>query len=359
MVKPLGPEFLVETPACGGTDWDAVCRGFSDANLYQTLPYGVVRSGASRITHLVVKRQTETVAAVQSRIGKVPVIGLRVAYSFWGPMWQAGQNDLGLFRCAVRALRNEYVVRQGMVVRLRSNLFQGEHNAAREILAEEGFIQPRLAAPSRTIIMDIRPSLDEISRALHQKWRNCLNAARKRNLEIIEGEDDSLFEAFGPIHEETQERKGFVEGASLAEYRLIQKDLSPGAKMRVVLCKSEGKVCAGAIGSAMGDTGIYLFGATSNDGMKAGGSYLAQWKMIEWLKQRGCHWYNLNGINPVTNEGTYRFKSRLAGSLGRDVYYLGQFDAYPNSATQLFVGFAERLRNKFKAVPKGPAPQPE
>jgi lipid II:glycine glycyltransferase (peptidoglycan interpeptide bridge formation enzyme) len=237
-----------------------------------------------------------------------------------------------------------------MVLRLRPHLWEGEHDAHCDILIEEGFARQRTETRSRSIIMDLRPSLDELSRGLHQKWRNCLNAARKRSLEIIEGEDHALFEAFEPIHSEMQDRKRFVEGTSPAQYRIIQKQLRADEKMRVVLCKSEGKVCAGAIGSAIGDTGIYLFGATSNDGMKTGGSYLAQWNLIEWLKSRGCHWYNLNGINPVKNEGTYRFKSRLAGVHGREVDYLGQFDAYPNAAVGFCVRVADRVRNKRLAV---------
>lgn len=38
--------------------------------------------------------------------------------------------------------------------------------------------------------------------------------------------------------------------------------------------------------------------------------------------------YNLNGINPAANPGSYHFKKGIAGKSGKDVHYLGRFDCY-------------------------------
>ena len=198
--------------------------------------------------------------------------------------------------------------------------------------------------------MDIRPPLEDLNRGFHQKWRNRLNAARKKNLEIVEGEHDDLFQVFENIYNEMLDRKQFAGGAEPAQFRRIQKELASGEKMRVVLCKAQGAVCAGAICSALGDTGIYLFGATSKEGTKTNGSYLIQWRILEWLKHRGCRWYDLHGIDPTTNEGTFHFKSRFAGIHGRDVTFLGEFDAHPNVPFRWFVTFAELLRAKARSA---------
>ena len=130
--------------------------------------------------------------------------------------------------------------------------------------------------------------------------------------------------------------------------RKAQAKLQHHEKVRVFLCKSEGEVCAGGICSALGDTGIYLFGATSDQGTKNCASYLVQWKMLEWIRSRGCRAYNLNGINPVTNPGGYLFKSRFAGAHGREVQLLGQFDAYPNAAMKWLMPLGDRLRSALK-----------
>jgi lipid II:glycine glycyltransferase (peptidoglycan interpeptide bridge formation enzyme) len=103
----------------------------------------------------------------------------------------------------------------------------------------------------------------------------------------------------------------------------------------------------GIICSLIGSTGIYLFGATSDSGLRTRGAYLLQWRMIEWLKEKGCSCYDLNGINPESNPGTYQFKTGLSGKNGKDVYFLGQFDAYPNWIGRFVVMGADKLRRNF------------
>ena len=108
--------------------------------------------------------------------------------------------------------------------------------------------------------------------------------------------------------------------------------------MRVVLCEMEGELCAGSICSALGDTAVYLWGATSNRGLKSNASYLVHWRTLEWVKSRGCQFYDLNGIDPTSNPGVYKFKLRFAGVHGCDIHLLGGFDAYPSLLTEN-VGF--------------------
>jgi vancomycin resistance protein VanK len=112
-----------------------------------------------------------------------------------------------------------------------------------------------------------------------------------------------------------------------------------------MLCRSDDGICAGLICSAIGSTALYLFGATSTTGLKRRGSYLLQWKLIERLKEAHVPQYDLNGINPETNPGTYKFKSDLAGEKGRDVRFLGRFDACENKFSVICVNIGERLRS--------------
>ena len=64
----------------------------------------------------------------------------------------------------------------------------------------------------------------------------------------------------------------------------------------------------------MGDSAIYLLGATSDDGLNAKGSYLLQWTLIQWLKENGVRWYDLGGIDPEGNPGVYYFKRGFSGA---------------------------------------------
>jgi lipid II:glycine glycyltransferase (peptidoglycan interpeptide bridge formation enzyme) len=144
------------------------------------------------------------------------------------------------------------------------------------------------------------------------------------------------------------DRKKFVSFTDIREFRKIQRELPPGQRMHLVLCKADGEVCSGGICSALGDTGIYLFGATSTRGLKTYGSYLVHWRMLEWVRSLGCSAYDLNGIDPQKNPGGYQFKSQLAAARGHEVTFVGQYDAYPDAATRMLIAGADLLRGKLR-----------
>jgi len=78
------------------------------------------------------------------------------------------------------------------------------------------------------------------------------------------------------------------------------------------------------VASAIGDSAIYLLGATSDDGLDSKGAYLLQWTLIEWLRNSGVKQYDLGGIDPEVNPGVYHFKKGFSGS---DVCQLNPFIA--------------------------------
>lgn len=123
------------------------------------------------------------------------------------------------------------------------------------------------------------------------------------------------------------QRKKFTNIVDISNWVNIQEKLPGQYKTKVMISFSDGVPGAGAVCSAIGNTGIYLFGATNEVGMKDHGSYLIQWKMIEWMKEIGCKKYDLHGINKFTNPGTYSFKKGLTGKNGREYQFLGEYDA--------------------------------
>jgi lipid II:glycine glycyltransferase (peptidoglycan interpeptide bridge formation enzyme) len=84
--------------------------------------------------------------------------------------------------------------------------------------------------------------------------------------------------------------------------------------MRILICQDKGAPVAGLVTSAMGDSAIYLLGATDDEGLKSQGAYFLQWTMIKWLKERGVRWYDLGGIDPERNPGVYSFKRGFSGA---------------------------------------------
>ena len=237
-----------------------------------------------------------------------------------------------------------------MILRIFPVLYDDNSNLYLDILLKEGYTRVPEKNRARTLILDIQPPIEELRKKLDQKWRNCLNRAERNQLEVIEGTDDSLFVDFIGIYQDLLRRKKFPEPNDINEFRMIQRELPTEFKMRIFLCRSNGFISAGAIFTAIGETGVYLFGATNDQGMANKGSYLLQWKAIQWMKNSGCRYYNLNGINPLINPGTYHFKAGLSGKNGKDVYYLGRFDCYSGKINAALARTAELVFPFMKKV---------
>jgi FemAB family len=325
--------------------WYKIIHTFDDANIYQTWAYDETRRGRNNISHMILKKNHAIVAASQLRIVKLPVLNTGIAYVRWGPLFKpkGTEIDAESFCQAIRSLRNEYACRRGLMLRIYPILFSNESEKFLPVMNQEGFVQREDGKHDRTLLIDLRPKLEDLRKGLNQKWRNCLNRAERNSLEMIEGYDDNLFEMFMVLYKEMLDRKKFIEPNDINEFRLIQKGLPEKYKMKIMLCRFEGKLCAGAIFSAIGNTGLYLFGAINEAGMKSNGSYILQWKFIEWLKKNQFACYDLNGINPETNPGTYNFKEGLCGKNGKDVYFLGQFQTCTSPLSSISVGFGESL----------------
>lgn len=344
-MRALSPGYTSEVDTVDEQGWYQVLQDFSDANLHQTYAYGLVRCGRRNMSHLILKKGGDIVAAAQARIVKLPLINLGVASIGPGPLWRRGSSepDLEVFRQIVRALHNEYVCKRGLAIRLYPNFFNDDAPCFSAVLAEEGFSRSLRGARKRTILMDLSPSLDDLYGGMRRKWRQRLKLANRRHLELIEGTNEDLFETFLGIYREMLLRKGFVTFVDINRYRQVQTRLPENFKMIIMLCRSAEGLCAGLICTTIGKSAIYLFGATSNVGMKSNGAYFLQWKLIKKLKQRGISTYDLNGIGPVRNPGTYRFKRGLSGANGRDVYVLGRFDSHSGFLSKACVNFGDCL----------------
>jgi lipid II:glycine glycyltransferase (peptidoglycan interpeptide bridge formation enzyme) len=357
--------YSAEVDTVDEASWSELVSLFDDANIYQTWTYDEIRAGRGNISQLVLKKGNEVVAIAQARIMKLPVVKAGISYVRWGPLWRRGDDaDPEIFRQTIRALRNEYACRRGLVLRLYPILFDGDRSGVKSILHEEGFCSEGMENPDRTLLLDLNPPLDDLRKGMRQHWRRYLKVAEKNaensteineedRLEIIQGTDDKLFEMFISMYRELLDRKAFAEPNDINEFRQMQQRLPEKFKMKVVLCKSAGELCAGVVCSAIGKTGIYLYGATSNAGLKKRGSYLIHWRMIEWLKNNGFTTYDLHGINPVTNPGTYKFKSDLCGdNNGRDVHFVGRFDTHTSVLSSSFVSSGDKLRAMMRSLKK-------
>lgn len=350
-MRPLAEGYTAEIDLASESEWNELIPQFEDANLYQTWPYADVVAGPRNVSRLVLKRDGRIVAIAQARIKKLPLRSFGVAYVFWGPLWQRKGEaaTTETFRQAVRALRNHLVLKRGLNLRFFPHIFASDPSNLLPILVEEGFALRQNERPGRTVLMDMSLSLDDLRGRLSAHWKRQLKTAERNNLQYVEGTEEELFSDFVGIYRELLSRKKFSEPNNIYDFCEIQKRLPEEQKMRILLCRSNEDLCAGAIYSQLGNGAIYLFGATSDAGIKSRGSYLLHWKIVEALKRDGtATLYNLNGANPVTNPGTYRFKMGLAGEHGQDVFYAGKYETYAGQIGRAVVRMADAAKSLVK-----------
>jgi lipid II:glycine glycyltransferase (peptidoglycan interpeptide bridge formation enzyme) len=180
---------------------------------------------------------------------------------------------------------------------------------------------------------------------MDKKWRYELRQSEKNTLEVLEGSSEELFQVFLGLFDTMVQRKKFDVRRDPRQFQALQPKLPEALKMRIFVARSEGKPCAGAVIAQHGALASYLFGATNDLGLEMRAAYLLQWRILGFLQQQGTRVYDLSGINPATNHGTYLFKKNLAGKYGRDVHPIGKYDAYPGPLNRELLQLRERLRN--------------
>jgi lipid II:glycine glycyltransferase (peptidoglycan interpeptide bridge formation enzyme) len=247
------------------------------------------------------------------------------------------------------ALRQEYVNKRSLYLQILPNAFV---NSKRAEIFQTSFAQfdGESAVESlqyRTFLLDISLPLEELRKKLDKKWRNQLNAAERNNLEVLELEGSDAYKKFSALYAQMWERKKFETSVNVDEFGRIQQQLPASQRMKIFICRHESQEVAGLVCSAIGDTGIYLLGASNEAAMKLKASYVLQWAVIQHLKNTGIHYYDLGGINPLGNPGVYHFKSGLSGV---DMAHMNSLIACENGFSSAFAKTGHAVQRNLRRL---------
>jgi lipid II:glycine glycyltransferase (peptidoglycan interpeptide bridge formation enzyme) len=311
------PGWQVEVDRATPAEWSQMLDLFDDANIYQTVAYGKVRWGGKNLSHLVLKQDGDVLAIAQLRVFRPTPLKFGIAYLRWGPLCErrGKRTDPEVHAKMARALEEEYVGKRRLLLRILPSAFAGSPRAEALESAFNTFDrEPRTPGNAqRTLVLDLAPTLELLRRNLDKKWRNQLTRSEKNNLEITGGNGSEQYRRFCLIYDQMRKRKSFDSTLDVAEFGRIQENLTECHRMQVLICEEKGVPVAGLVASAMGDSAIYLLGATGDAGLNSKGAYLLQWSLVKWLKENGVRWYDLGGINPEGNPGVHHFKEGLSG----------------------------------------------
>jgi lipid II:glycine glycyltransferase (peptidoglycan interpeptide bridge formation enzyme) len=346
--------YSVEVDNITQNEWSQLLLKFEDANIFQTWEYGSAHWGDKNISHLVLRKEGQVVAAAQLWVVRIPVIGSGFAHISWGPMWRLrGQSiEPETARHMLRSLREEYVVRRRLLLRIRAYSVDSttEGEIVRSNLEEEGFQFQTKESRYHTYRLNLSPELQEIRQKLLPRWRKDLKKAERLDLTVIAGDSNEMFQSLSMLYHDMVSRKGFKEYvADMSKYANMQKSLPEKLKLKIFLCYYQGEIVAGRTVALLGDTSMALLAATSTKSIELNlhAAYLLQWKTIEWLKQNGFRYFDLRGGVDGDMPGVKSFKKGLSGD---EIFYLGSYENHHSKMSYFVVRAGEFLQdlNKIK-----------
>jgi peptidoglycan pentaglycine glycine transferase (the first glycine) len=193
-----------------------------------------------------------------------------------------------------------------------------------ELLTDTDTIQP-----PRTVLIDLRPSTDDILMAMKQKTRYNIRLAERKGRDGAPGTAEDL-----PIFNRLMRLR--PSETLLASTRPTitgppTNCLPPTAAL--LLAEYEGQPLAGVMVFACGSKGAYLYGASSNEERQRMPSYAVQWAAMQWAKEKGCTSYDMWGVPDAPKPSwkttfyrrqdglwsVYRFKRGFGGDIRRTV----------------------------------------
>lgn len=356
-MEQASQEYTVKIDNIKCDEWEKLLTKFYDSTIYQTWRYGEYQYGRNNLTHLVVKKNNKIVSAIQGRILKVPGFRIGIAHFPWGPMWKNRYEtiDTNILQHTLNVIYKEYAINRGLFVRIKSYEQEDDEKKISSLFKAGGFTQS-MKHHYQTIRLDLSPSMSELRKNLRPSWRRHLNAADKKNFTVTECKSEEFFRKFITLYNEMYSRKKIVDyNPSMKKYLSIQKGLPENLKMLIINCELEGELIASHAISAMGDTGMYFFGATSDRAIRENlrGAYLLHWRAIQWLKNQGYRWYDLRGYNPKLFPGVSRFKDGFNGNIIRYAEFTAGTNFLSLSAVRLLEGLvnsARKAKNSIKSL---------
>ncbi|PIR13157.1 hypothetical protein COV49_03180 [Candidatus Falkowbacteria bacterium CG11_big_fil_rev_8_21_14_0_20_39_10] len=194
--------------------------------------------------------------------------------------------------------------------------------------------------PSKTLILGLDKSEEELLKAMHQKTRYNIRLAEKKSIKIVEP-GLNKFNDFWSLLSETSSRDDFrLHGIDY--YREMLKVDSEYTKL--LFAQYKGELAAGNIVSFFGDTVTYAHGASANEFRNTMAPYLLQWHTIKLAKAKGYKYYDFFGIDEFKWPGVTRFK---LGFSGEEVEYPGTFDAIFDIGWYQVYKMVRRVRRTF------------
>lgn len=284
-------------------EWDAFVAAHPHGSILQTTNWARFKNRFNWAARRVwLRRDGKLVAGAQILFRSAALGMVKIGYIPHGPLlnWQDEEQVDILFNQIDMA---GYEHRAGLI-KMEPLVWQEEMPSAQW----EAFCQRQemltlpdadTIQPPRTIIVDLRPSLDDILASMKQKTRYNIRLSAKKGVSVRQGTIADM-PLFNQLMQITGQRDAF--GVHEPVYYKAFFELFAPKQAAMFIAEFEERPLAAIMVSAVGQKAAYLYGASSNEERKRMPTYALQWTAMQWAKDRGCTEYDLWGIPDAPEE---------------------------------------------------------
>lgn len=314
-------------------EWDAFVANHPNGSILQTTNWARLKNRFGWTSHRVWLRKDGQLVAGAQILYRAAAVGLvKMAYIPHGPL--VNWDDEEQVTVLLNQIDQSVYERGASILKMEPLLWQSEAMTAKwEAICQQHDLLPNTDTiqPPNTVLVDLRPSPDEILAAMKQKTRYNIRLAAKKEVTVRQGSLKDIA-IFNKLMRETGERDAFGIHTPMY-YHAAFEIFEPKNQVALFLAEYDGRPLAGVMVFVLGKTAAYLYGASSNEERQRMPTYAVQWAAMEWAKAQGCHWYDLWGVPDAPEDeleanftnrhdglwGVYRFKRGFGGQIQRTI----------------------------------------
>jgi peptidoglycan pentaglycine glycine transferase (the first glycine) len=308
-------------PELRNADWDAFVDVAPGGGHTQSSVWAQVKSQTGwRTSRVIARRDGEIVAGAQLLLNDLPLVG-PVAYVPRGPLSVAGHDD-----AVERVLESiDDLAARERIIQLKLQPPADRADVV-PLLLERGYVESDLeVAPFATLRVDVQRPPEEILADMRKGHRSNVRKSERKGVTTRVASTDADFELFIELARATSQRQGFPL-YPVEYYETIWREF--GERSRIQFAEHEGRTIAGILLIAVSDTTAYKVGGWSGERTNIHPNELNHFKAMEWARERGCRWYDFEGIPPtfarrlvskqdveIPDRGDARFKLGFGGEV--------------------------------------------
>jgi lipid II:glycine glycyltransferase (peptidoglycan interpeptide bridge formation enzyme) len=177
-----------------------------------------------------------------------------------------------------------------------------------------------------TFVLDLTKSEEELLKTMHPKTRYNIKVAQKHG--VIVKEDNTAFEAYLTLTQETTARQGFY-AHNETYHRTMWKIMHEAGIAHLFTASYQETILSAWIVFVYNDTVYYPYGSSSRQHREVMAPTLLLWEIVRWAKKKGLKVFDLWGAlgpNPDPRDpwfGFHRFKQGFNPKL---IEFVGSYD---------------------------------